>query len=285
MNKKTKKYLFWVIAIVIIITIIFFLRFYEDVSLGGEARCLERINKEISEKGILSFLKKPECPLEIAAEAASISSVSDYFTCKSIVDDDLSICNKLMSDIPDAGYEKMRYKPETHFRICKDFNLFFANFINRIEKEQECNKEIINYCLEFIEVGEGQSKEKKCQDFCRAYLEKNSDFCTIPPKTNVNTLDKNECLALITGDKEYCEELKGIAKKQCISAIQYLSITKSGNKEECDLIDTEPLVTPGVSIHPAVPNFRMLCDLFFDRNIEICEKELDIFKRDYCRNK
>ena len=134
-------------------------------------------------------------------------------------------------------------------------------------------------------MGEGQSKEKKCQDFCRAYLEKNSDFCTIPPKTNVNTLDKNECLALITGDKEYCEELKGIAKKQCISAIQYLSITKSGNKEECDLIDTEPLVTPGVSIHPAVPNFRMLCDLFFDRNIEICEKELDIFKRDYCRNK
>ena len=92
-------------------------------------------------------------------------------------------------------------------------------------------------------------------------------------------------MALVTGDKKYCEELEGIAKKQCTAAIQYLSAIKNGNREECALIDIEPLVTPGSSIHPAVPNFKMVCNLFFDRNIEICEKELDTFKSDYCRNK
>lgn len=273
------------IIIIVIFAVVFLIKFLGGVGIGGEARCLEKINKEISKEGLIPFLGRSECPLEIAAEAASISSVSDYFICKSIVDDDIDVCDKLINDIPDVGYEEMRYKPETHFRLCRDFNLFFANFINRIEKEQDCNKEIIDYCLRFIEGEDDQEKEKNCQDFCQAYLEENGDFCTIPPKTNVNTLNTNECLALVTGDKKYCEELEGIAKKQCTAAIQYLSAIKNDYREGCALIDTEPLVIPGDPIHPAVPNFKILCNLFFDRNIEICDKELDIFKRDYCRNK
>jgi hypothetical protein len=284
MKKINKKYYIWIITIIIIIiAMIFFLKFYKDIK---EARCLERTSKEISEKGILSFIEKLECPLKIAGEAESISSVANYFICKSIVEDDLSICNKLTKDIPDAGYEKMRYKRETYFKLCRNFNLFFANFINRIEKEKICSKEVIDYCLMFMEGEDNQDKEEKCQNFCQAYLERNNDFCANPPKTNINTLNTNECLALMTGDKKYCNELDSdIAEKQCIAVTQYLLAIRSGDREKCSLIDTEPLIIPGEAIHPDVPNFDIVCDLFFDKKIEICDKQLDIFKEDYCKNK
>ena len=289
MNKKTKRIILLTILLIIIVSALFILVKFiipSYITISKEKSCLENINRQIDEDGLIKLLEDPKYPLEKALDItpSSVNSVANYLICESIINNNVDDCDKL-KEIKRFSYEGISYDADSFFRTCKDFLIFFVNFLDRVEREQKCGQEAINNCLEFMEGSDEGEKETKCKNFCEAYLAKDISICSEPPKTKVNSIGKEECLALISGDEKYCENLEYPASvRQCILASQYFSAIRNKDRNECDLIkiDTEK---PDFGMVYNLPNFKMLCDLYFDKSISICEKELDTFKENYCREK
>ena len=264
-----------IVAITIIVGLSILIKFI-IFPLYIEKSCLKNIDDEIAKEGLIKFLERPEHPLEIVSEKvpSSVNSVANYFICDAIVNGDVSKCEKL-NEIKKSEYKGLKYDADSYFKACKDFLGFFVGFINKVEKDQRCEQETINNCIQIMEGNSQEEKETKCKNFCRAYLAEDTSICSELLETKVNSIEREECLALITGDINYCENLKSSASiEQCMLVNQYLNAIKGKDKNGCDLIQE----------NPEAPSFKMLCNLYFDKNINICKRELEVFEKNYCES-
>ncbi len=262
-----------IVAITIIVGLFILIKFI-ILPPYMEKSCLGNINNEIAKEGLIKFLERPEHPLEIASEKtpSSVNSVANYFICDAIVSDDVSKCEKL-NEIKKSDYKGFKYDADSYLKACKNFLEFFVDFLNKVEKDQRCEQETINNCIQIMEGNSEKEKETKCKNFCQAYLAEDISICSESLKTKVNSIEREECLALITGDINHCKNLKSsVSIKQCMLVSQYLNAIKSKDKNGCKLIQE----------NPEAPSFKMLCNLYFDKNTNICKKELKVFEKSYC---
>ncbi len=277
MKTKTQNIIVAIIIILGLSVLIKFIIFPLYIAPDIEKSCLENINNEIAKEGLIEFLERPGQPLEIVSERApsSVNSVANYFICNAIVNDDVSKCEKL-NEIKKSNYDQgLKYDADSYLRACEDFLEFFVDFLNKAEKDQRCEQETINNCIQIMEGNSEKEKETKCKNFCRAYLAKDISICSESLKTKVNSIEREECLALITGDINYCKNLKSpVSIKQCMLVNQYLNAIKGKDKNGCKFIQE----------NPEAPNFKMLCNLYFDKNTNICRKELEVFEKNYCES-
>lgn len=171
--------------------------------------------------------------------APFVPLLSEYFQCRSAVKDNINECDKLASC------------PACVNSCRATFNSIHA-FYGRLFRNKVVTPAILGMWKEF-------GSKEVFNSFTKGLLDGDISACEKGPKDN-----QGECMAMISGDDQYCN------RDSCPDTVAYIKAVKSGEIEDCDRIKSTMI--------------KALCRGYIGRNEKACEKYtgFEQFKDSYC---
>lgn len=235
--RRIKQYLPIIFIVLIVIDYFVFLFAQEEViepyysQVSKEKECLKKfdINK-------VDF-KKDSKVIKI------IPYLAEYFQCRAGVRDNIKECDNL-NPWPDR------------VKTCQAFFNEYHGIYGRLYMEGLVKPSILSNCINNLKFN-----REDCQSFLQAWIANDTSVCMRQPDIKL----RNECEAMINGDRRLC------STNSCRNKASYVKAIKTGNIKDCDEIESSLA--------------KSMCQGYISGDEDICEKNkgFEEFRSKYCQ--
>ncbi|MGE5279678.1 MAG: hypothetical protein ACM3L6_02900 [Deltaproteobacteria bacterium] len=169
--------------------------------------------------------------------------LTEYAVCMAVHNDTPSACSSLPGD---------------KAVLCQKYYDEYHNFFGRLWKNRQPSPQLQDACLRTMSTLSGED----CNLFMKAWLKDDVSFCD-----QYRSKTKGECLAMMTGEDSYCNDVS------CRNKAHYLKAIKSGDINLCNKIEDKYI--------------KAMCQGYLARNEDVCRanRGFEEFKNSYCEAK